>query len=329
MRTLVTGGAGYIGSQTVRRLVEAGHEVVVVDDLSTGHRGALPEDVTLVEAPVADSAALAEALEGTGAVLHFAASIEAGESVTDPRRFWHNNTLNTLTLLDAMVDAGVQRLVFSSTAAVYGDPPSVPITEQAPLLPTNPYGQTKLASEMAIRDYSHAYGISHVVLRYFNAAGADPSGAHGPDHHHKTHLITLCMEAAAGRVGALSVFGADYDTPDGTCIRDYIHVADLADAHLCALDALESGRSAGTFNLGNGAGHSVREVIACAREVTGVDFPAIDAARREGDPVELIASSDKAISELGWHPRRGALDTIISDAWRWHTSHPHGYGDRY
>lgn len=327
MRTLVTGGAGYIGSQTVRELVRAGTDVVVIDDLSTGHEAALPAGVELVRASLQDSAALAGALDGVDAVLHFAASIEAGESVTDPRRFWHNNTSNTIALLDAMVDAGVGRLVFSSTAAVYGDPPSVPITEAAPLAPTNPYGQTKLAAEMAIADYAHAYGIAYVILRYFNAAGADPTGEHGPDHHHKTHLITLCMEAAAGRIGDLKVFGTDYPTSDGTCIRDYIHVADLASAHLAALDALEAGRRAGVFNLGNGTGHSVREVVACAKEVTGVDFGVVESARRDGDPVELVASSANALAELGWHPRRGELAVIITDAWRWHRGRPAGYGD--
>lgn len=327
MRTLVTGGAGYIGSQTVRELVAGGNEVVVLDDLSTGHRAALPEGTALVRASLGDAAATRTALDGVDAVLHFAASIEAGESVTDPRRFWHNNTVNTLTLLGAMVDAGVDRLVFSSTAAVYGNPDSVPIGEGAPLRPTNPYGQTKLAAEMAIRDYSHAYGIRHVILRYFNAAGADPLGRHGPDHHHKTHLITLCMEAAAGRVGSLSVFGTDYPTPDGTCIRDYIHVADLADAHLDALRYLDGGGADDVFNLGNGTGHSVRDVVACAREVTGVDFAVVEAPRREGDPTELVASSQRATACLGWRPRRGELATIVGDAWRWQSEHPSGYAD--
>ncbi|MBX7159880.1 MAG: UDP-glucose 4-epimerase GalE [Acidimicrobiia bacterium] len=327
MRTLVTGGAGYIGSQTVRDLVTAGTEVVVLDDLSTGHTAALPDGVALVQASLADAASVRAALDGVDAVLHFAASIEAGESVTDPRRFWRNNTANTLTLLDAMVDSGVHRLVFSSTAAVYGNPESVPITEDAPLRPTNPYGQTKLASEMAIGDYARAYGIRHVILRYFNAAGADPSGLHGPDHHHKTHLITLCMEAAAGRVDSLSVFGTDYPTPDGTCIRDYIHVADLAAAHLDALRYLGAGGPDAVFNLGNGTGHSVRDVVACAHEVTGVDFAVVEASRREGDPTELVASSERASAQLGWRPTRGDLATIVGDAWRWHESHPRGYGE--
>lgn len=327
MRTLVTGGAGYIGSQTVRELVRAGNDVVVIDDLSTGHAAALPAGVELVRASLQDSAALVDALDGADAVLHFAASIEAGESVTDPSRFWHNNTSNTIALLDAMVAADVGRLVFSSTAAVYGDPPSVPITEAAPLAPTNPYGQTKLAAEMVIADYAHAYGIAYVVLRYFNAAGADPTGDHGPDHHHKTHLITLCMEAAAGRIGELKVFGTDYPTPDGTCIRDYIHVVDLAAAHHAALEALDAGRRAGVFNLGNGTGHSVREVVACARDVTGVDFDVVEAPRRDGDPVELVASSASAQAELGWRPSRGELEVIVGDAWRWHQASPDGYRD--
>ncbi|MCC7075864.1 MAG: UDP-glucose 4-epimerase GalE [Acidimicrobiia bacterium] len=326
MRVMVTGGAGYIGSQTVRQLVAAGHEVTVLDDMSTGHRGALPPGVELVEARVHDAAACAAALAGCEAVLHFAASIEAGESVTEPDRFWLNNVVGTLTLLRAMVDAGVDKLVFSSTAAVYGDPPANPIPEESPLAPTNPYGQTKLAAEMAIRDHAHAYGLSAIFLRYFNAAGADPSGEHGPDHHHKTHLITLCMEAALGRLPELRIFGTDYPTRDGTCIRDYIHVADLADAHLLALAALCDGKGFGVYNLGNGEGHTVREVVDHARAVTGVDFPAAEAGRREGDPEILIASSYVAMRELGWQPRRAEIDTILADAWRWHSAHPQGYG---
>lgn len=324
---MVTGGAGYIGSQTVRQLAEGGVAVTVLDDLSTGHRAALPPGVELVEARVHDAEAARAALENCDAVLHFAASIEAGESVTEPDRFWRNNVVGTLVLLRAMVDANVDKIVFSSTAAVYGDPPANPIPEDSPLLPTNPYGQTKLAAEMAIHDHAHAYGLSTVFLRYFNAAGADPSGAHGPDHHHKTHLITLCMEAALGRVDALKVFGTDYPTRDGTCVRDYVHVADLADAHLLALDALAAGKGSGIYNLGNGEGHTVREVIDIAREVTGVEFVAVDSGRRPGDPEMLIASSHLAMRELGWKPQRAELGTIISDAWRWHSTHPDGYAE--
>lgn len=327
MRVMVTGGAGYIGSQTVRQLAEGGVAVTVLDDLSTGHRAALPPGVELVEASVHDAEATRAALENCDAVLHFAASIEAGESVTEPDRFWRNNVVGTLVLLRAMVDAKVDKLVFSSTAAVYGDPPSNPIPEDSPLLPTNPYGQTKLAAEMAIHDHALAYGLSTVFLRYFNAAGADPSGAHGPDHHHKTHLITLCMEAALGRVDALRVFGTDYPTRDGTCVRDYVHVADLADAHLLALDALAAGRGPGVYNLGNGEGHTVREVIDVAREVTGVEFAAVDSGRRPGDPEVLIASSHLAMRELGWKPQRAELATIVADAWRWHSTHPDGYAE--
>lgn len=324
---MVTGGAGYIGSQTVRQLAEGGVAVTVLDDLSTGHRAALPPGVELVEARVHDAEAARAALENCDAVLHFAASIEAGESVTEPDRFWRNNVVGTLVLLRAMVDVNVDKIVFSSTAAVYGDPPANPIPEDSPLLPTNPYGQTKLAAEMAIHDHAHAYGLSTVFLRYFNAAGADPSGAHGPDHHHKTHLITLCMEAALGRVDALKVFGTDYPTRDGTCVRDYVHVADLADAHLLALDALAAGKGSGIYNLGNGEGHTVREVIDIAREVTGVEFVAVDSGRRPGDPEMLIASSHLAMRELGWKPQRAELGTIISDAWRWHSTHPDGYAE--
>lgn len=330
MRVTVTGGAGYIGSQTTRQLVDAGHDVVVFDDLSSGHLAAVPDGVRTVQASLRDGPgdALRDALDGADAVLHFAASIEAGESVTDPARFWHNNLAGTVVLLDAMRTAGVGRLVFSSTAAVYGNPTVDVIDEATPTAPTNPYGQTKLACEMVIGDYAHAYGLDAVCLRYFNAAGADPGGDHGPDHHHKTHLITLCLEAAAGAVDELAVFGTDYDTPDGTAVRDYIHVADLADAHLCALDALAAGMHRGTYNLGNGAGHSVRDVVACARQVTGVEFGVVDRPRRAGDPARLVASSAAAGHDLGWSPKRGALEVILADAWRWRSGHPHGYGDR-
>jgi UDP-glucose 4-epimerase len=301
--------------------------VTVLDDLSTGHTAALPQGVRLVESRVHEAEAAKAALEGCDAVLHFAASIEAGESVNEPDRFWNNNVVGTLVLLRSMADMGVDKLVFSSTAAVYGDPPVNPIAEDSPLQPTNPYGQTKLAAEMAIHDHAHAFGMSTVFLRYFNAAGADPSGNHGPDHHHKTHLITLCMEAALGRIEELKVFGTDYPTRDGTCVRDYVHVTDLADAHLLALDALARGKVSGIYNLGNGEGHTVREVIDVARDVTGVDFRATDSARRPGDPEVLIASSHVAMRELGWKPKRADLGTIISDAWRWHSTHPDGYRD--
>lgn len=332
MRVTVTGGAGYIGSQTTRGLVAAGHDVVVFDDLSSGHVAAVPPGVRLVEGALGDGGdggdALRAALDGADAVMHFAASIEAGESVTDPARFWHNNFVGTLALLDAMRSTDVGRLVFSSTAAVYGNPAVDVIDEATATVPANPYGQTKLACEMAIADYAHAYGFDTVCLRYFNAAGADPSGEHGPDHRHKTHLITLCCEAAAGSVDELRVFGTDYDTPDGTAVRDYIHVADLADAHLCALDALSAGMHRGTYNLGNGAGHSVRDVIACARQVTGVEFRVVDSPRRAGDPARLVASSQAAERDLGWSPRRGDLSVILADAWRWRRDHPDGYAGR-
>jgi UDP-glucose 4-epimerase len=342
MRVTVTGGAGYIGSQTARQLVDAGHEVVVFDDLSSGHLAAVPDGVRTVRGSLrgslpgslrqsssdADTTALRDALDGADAVMHFAASIEAGESVTDPARFWHNNLAGTVALLDAMRVSGVGRLVFSSTAAVYGNPTVDVIDEATPTAPTNPYGQTKLACEMVIADYARAYDLDTVCLRYFNAAGADPGGAHGPDHHHKTHLITLCLEAAAGAVDELAVFGTDYATPDGTAVRDYVHVADLADAHLCALDALAGGMHRGTYNLGNGAGHTVRDVVACAKEVTGVDFAVVDRPRRAGDPARLVASSAAAERDLGWSPRRGDLAVILADAWRWRSGHPLGYGDR-
>lgn len=325
MHVVVTGGAGYIGSQTVRALLAAGSDVTVLDDFSTGHQAALPSDVCVVKGAVHDQRALGVALSGADAVLHFAASIEAGLSVIEPDRFWRNNVVGTLALLRAMVDTDIDKLVFSSTAAVYGNPPRVPITEDMPLVATNPYGQTKVAAEMAIHDHANAYGLAPISLRYFNAAGADPSGQHGPDHHHKTHLITLCMQAALGQVGTLEVFGTDYDTRDGTCIRDYIHVVDLADAHVLALRALLHENRCGAYNLGNGEGHTVREVVERARAITGVDFPTVDAPRRVGDPVALVASSELAQRELGWQPQRADLDVILEDTWRWHSNHPHGY----
>ncbi len=325
LKVLVTGGAGYIGSATVRMLVSAGYDVVVFDDLSSGHLEALPASVEVRTGSVLDPGALAGAADGVDAALHFAADIEAGESVVDPSRFWHKNTAGTLNLLDALRDASVGKLVFSSTAAVYGNPDTVPIREDFPLHPENPYGQTKLASEMAIHDYGAAHGISFVNLRYFNAAGADPSGKHGPDHKHKTHLITLCMEAALGRLPELQVLGTDYDTRDGTAIRDYVHVEDLASAHLKALEILGSGPRADVYNLGYEHGYTVREVVERAKEITAVDFPTSDAPRRAGDPAILIASSQAALEHLGWRAERSDLDSILSDQWRWHTEHPDGY----
>jgi len=321
---LVTGGAGYIGSQTVRLLVREGHRVTVVDNLSTGHAEALPSEVTLVEAALSDGATITKSLDGVDAVLHFAANIEAGESVHDPARFWANNLNGTLSLLNSMQAAGVKKLVFSSTAAVYGEPKENPIAEDNDLLPTNPYGQSKLASEMAIHDYCHAYDMSAICLRYFNAAGAEPGGQHGADHHHKTHLITLCMEAALGRIPKLSIFGTDYPTRDGTAVRDYIHVVDLAAAHIDALRVLGE-KGCRKYNLGNGLGYSVKEVVALAKEVTGVDFPTVLTERREGDPAELIASSVRAQSQLHWKPAHAELRKILQDAWDWHSSHPNGY----
>jgi len=324
-RVLVTGGAGYIGSETVRLLLEEGHEVVVFDDLSTGHRKAVPEAASFIRGRISDTPLMIEALAGVDAVFHFAANIEVAESVTDPKPFWWNNFVGTLTLLDAMVKAEVFQLVFSSTAAVYGNPPSDLVTEKMPLQPVNPYGESKLSAETLIADYCTAYGLCATSLRYFNAAGAAVGGKHGADHAHKTHLVTLCLEAAARRLPCLTIFGTDYPTPDGTCVRDYIHVADLARAHLAALSAFERGIQ-GSFNLGNGKGHSVREVVECVQKVTGVDFPVKEVARRPGDPAYLVASSGKALDLLGWKPCFPSLEQIVHDAWEWVRTHPKGYG---
>ncbi len=327
MNVLLTGGAGYIGSHVVRALAKAGHTCVVYDSLVKGHAAAVAGE-TLVQADVADGAALRKALtdHSIDAVIHLAAFIEAGESVEQPDKYFRNNTLNGMTLLDAMRDTGVGRLVFSSTAAVYGEPERVPIAEDDRLDPINPYGASKLCVEFMLRAYATAYDMGFVALRYFNVAGAHPEGDIGEDHHPETHIIPLVLQVAAGKRKKIFIFGEDYDTPDGTCIRDYIHVCDLADAHVLAADAIEPGRVK-VFNLGNGEGFSVREVIETCRAVTGCDIPAEPAPRRPGDPPRLVASSARAMDELGWKPNFPKLDQILSHAWGWHEAHPQGYAD--
>lgn len=327
MNILVTGGAGYIGSHTVLELINRNHRVVVLDNLSKGHRAALG-GVELVQGDTSDTVLLKELFKKhrIEAVVHFAASSLVGESVRQPADYYHNNVVKGLALLDAMAESGVQCLVFSSTAAVYGEPVEVPIPEEHPTVPTNPYGATKLALEGAMGWYGRAYGLRCASLRYFNAAGADPSGEIGEDHDPETHLIPLVLKSAMGLIPHLEIYGTDYPTPDGTCLRDYIHVSDLAAAHALALDALASGTPSAVYNLGNGNGYSVLEVIKTAEEVVGRPIKVKYGPRRPGDPAALVASSRRIMDELGWQPRFADLKTIIETAWRWHSGHPAGFG---
>ncbi len=330
MRVMVTGGAGYVGSVSVERLVAAGHDVLVLDDLSTGHGGSVPAGVRLVRASFGDPDDVARAMaeHGTEAVLHCAAKSLVGESVTNPAKYYRANVVGGVMLLEAMRRRGVRRLVFSSTAAVYGTPEMTPITEDAPLRPINPYGETKRAFEAALAWYGAAYGLRSVCLRYFNVAGA--SEMHGEVHAPETHLIPNVLLAAAGGP-ALNLFGDDYPTPDGTCIRDYIHVEDLADAHLLALEAtaLDDARTDSQLicNLGNGGGFSVREVLEAAERVVGREIPHSIGPRRVGDPPVLVASAGRAGTVLGWQPTRPGIEEMIGSAWAWRGRHPAGYGE--
>jgi UDP-glucose 4-epimerase len=324
MRVLVTGGAGYIGSVVASQLAEAGHETVVLDDFSRGHAEAVPEGTRLVRGNLLDTDFVRETLsEGFDGVLHFAALSLVGESVEEPERYYRNNVCGTLNLLDAMRESGAGRLVFSSTAAVYGEPQEVPMRETAPALPTNPYGSSKLAVDRLIGAVTEARRLAATSLRYFNVAGA--SGRFGEDHHPETHLIPLVLKAAA-ESSSVKIFGTDYPTRDGTAVRDYIHVEDLGRAHLLALEAAEPGEHR-VYNLGNGAGFSVREVVEAARNVTGREIEAVEAARRAGDPPALVASSDEIRADLGWKPEKPELEAMISDAWAWMQDHPHGYDE--
>lgn len=315
MRVLVTGGAGFIGAVTVAQLKDHGHDVVVVDDLSRGHEDLVPRGVPVIHADVGQPEQYQDALRGLDACVHFAASIEAGESMLRPEAFFSNNTAATLRLLRALVDAGVQRFVMSSTAAVYGDPVRVPIDEDDPTEPTNAYGASKLLIERALEWVCQLRDMSCVALRYFNAAGATPE--RGEDHSPETHLIPLILQVAAGRRDHIAIFGNDYDTPDGTCIRDYIHVSDLADAHVRAVEQVDEPGML-VCNLGNGDGFSVQEVIAVAREVTHHPIPNKLAPRRAGDPAVLVASAERAQRRLGWKPERAELSDIVASAWEWH-----------
>lgn len=320
---LVTGGAGYIGSHAVRRLTQRGYQVVVYDNLTKGHRWAVPEGVPLVVGDVTDAAQVAMVIRQyhVAAIMHFAAFSLVGESMIEPRPYYTNNVIGTLHLLDAMRVTGVDRIVFSSSAAVYGEPASTPIGEDSVLVPTSVYGRTKMMIEGILHDYAAAYGLRSVSLRYFNAAGADPDGGIGEDHSPETHLIPLVLQVAAGRRASLSVFGTDYSTADGTCVRDYIHVNDLADAHVLALESLERQEEA-VYNLGSGQGFSVRQIIETAQRVVGHDIPYVEEARRPGDPAVLVAGSAKACTELGWLPRLTDLETIIRTAWNWEQHRP-------
>ncbi len=326
MKVLITGGAGYIGGTVAELLLEKGHKPVIFDNLSHGRRELLPAGVEFIQGELADRAAL-EAIftasadgQSFDAVLHFAALIEAGESMLHPEQFFRNNTASTLSLLEAMLSSGPRRIVFSSTAAVYGEPESVPIREDARLLPTNAYGESKLLVEHILNWFNRIHGFRCATLRYFNVAGAPegPSGiVRGEAHTPETHLIPLILDVAAGRRAGIKIFGNDYQTPDGTCIRDYIHVSDLADAHLLALSALNK-QDRLIYNLGNGKGFSVQEVVESVRRVTGHPIPVELCPRRPGDPAVLVASSQKAILELGWQPRYTQLDDIVRTAWAWH-----------
>lgn len=325
MRVLVTGGAGYVGSHCVRALQRAGYDVWVYDNLSCGHRQAVPAG-RLIVGELENGSQLESELRQRKieAVLHFAAVAEVGESVVNPQKYYVNNVIGTLNLLNAMRAADVRKLVFSSTTATYGAPKKVPITEEEPQQPISPYGFSKLVVERALGDYAHAYGLGYAALRYFNAAGADPSGELGEDHKPESHLIPITLQVALGQRAEITIFGDDYDTPDGTCIRDYVHVNDLADAHLRALDRLEAGKGL-KLNLGSGNGFSVREVIDAARRITGRPIAEKIGPRRPGDPPRLIADSSQARKVLGWEPQFDNIEAIVATAWKWHVSHPQGY----
>lgn len=330
MKVLVAGGAGYIGSHCVRQLIAAGHEPVILDNFAYGHRKAVPAGVKLHEASLADAAALDRifSTEKIDLVMHFAAYCYVGESVTQPLKYYINNVSATFTLLDAMLRHGVKKFVFSSTCATFGVPATLPLVENMPQAPINPYGQTKLDVENALKSLAHANGLSFAAFRYFNAAGAAEDGTIGEDHDPETHLIPLAIWAAQGSRPALQVFGTDYPTPDGTCLRDYVHVDDLSRAHIAAFDKLAKPGTALFYNLGTGTPTSVLEVIKAVEKVTGLKVPVNYGPRREGDPPALFANSVKAQTELGWKPKFMSIEPIVKTAWRWHQAKPKGYQDR-
>jgi UDP-glucose 4-epimerase len=328
MKVMLTGGAGYIGSHATRALIAAGHRVLVVDNLSRGHRAAIHASAEFVQADVGDEKKMLSLLQEhrIEAVLHFAANIEVGESVLEPIQYYQNNFAAPLKLLSAVRASGVKKFVFSSTAAVYGLPERFPIVETDPLMPINPYGRSKMMMELALADACHAYGLGYCALRYFNVAGAHPDSTIGEDHHPETHLIPRLLKAALEDGAKASIFGTDYETPDGTCVRDYVHVVDLAQAHLLALEALQPGQAL-IYNLGSEVGFSVREVIAACERVIGRKIPTELGPRRAGDPATLVASSRKISAELSWKREFGTLEKMIEDAWNWHRKNPLGYND--
>ncbi|MBI4856007.1 MAG: UDP-glucose 4-epimerase GalE [Acetobacterium woodii] len=327
MKILVCGGAGYIGSHVVRALVERQYDVVVVDNFSTGHGGAVPENVTVIEGDIRDQILLKRVFEEhtIGCVMHFCANSLVGESMEQPIKYYHNNVYGTLCLLETMVEYNIKKFVFSSSAAVYGEPKILPITEETEKNPTNTYGETKLTVEKMLKWMDVAYGLKSMVFRYFNAAGAHSTGEIGEDHDPETHLIPLILQTALGLREKISIFGEDYNTPDGSCVRDYIHVLDIASAHILGMEKLMSGGDSNIYNLGDGKGFSVKEVIEKTKELTGREFKVAMAERRPGDPATLIASSEKAKQELSWSPEHSDLDNIIKTAWKWHLNHPQGY----
>jgi UDP-glucose 4-epimerase len=329
MAVLVTGGAGYIGSHTVAELLNTNEEVVVLDNLQKGHRGAVLGG-KFFQGDLRDDEFMDKVFKENDidAVVHFAADSLVGESVTEPLKYYNNNVVSTLRLIGKMKEYGVKKIVFSSTAATYGEPENIPILESDRTFPTNPYGETKLTVEKALKWADNAYGIKYVSLRYFNAAGAHISGAIGEDHSPESHLIPIILQVALGKREAINIFGDDYNTPDGTCIRDYIHVTDLAQAHILALKKLKNGGNSDIYNLGNGKGFSVKEVVELAREVTGESIKAIISERRAGDPAILIASSERIQMELKWEPKYNDLRTIIETAWNWHKNNPNGFNDK-
>lgn len=327
MKILVLGGAGYIGSHTVSELVDAGEDVVIADNLETGHIEAVNPKAKFYQGDIRDKKFVDSIFdnEKIDAVIHFAANSLVGESMTNPLKYYDNNLCGTKVLLESMVEHGVDKIVFSSTAATYGEPESIPILETDKTEPTNPYGETKLSMEKMMKWTGVAHGLRYVALRYFNACGAHVSGEIGEAHNPETHLIPLILQVPNGQREAISIFGDDYDTKDGTCVRDYIHVTDLAQAHILAVKYLADGGKSDVFNLGNGVGFTVKEVIETARKVTGHPIPAVISPRRGGDPAKLIASSEKAKNILGWKPEHADLEEIIATAWKWHKNHPNGY----